>query len=114
MFTDTLHVLHLLRPRSGRAVPPNLHLGQLDVARGGAAAGGGNKVGVGFPVYPCENPAAFAWASKRQACIAMSSTEAEMMALAEAANELEYIIQVFTHVGHEFDSGIDLEFKKDE
>ena len=40
--------------------------------------------------------------SKRQHCIAMSSCEAELMALADAALELAYVQTVLTHVGHEF------------
>jgi hypothetical protein len=42
--------------------------------------------------------------SRRQHAIAMSSCEAELMALADAALELLYIISVLTHLGHEFDS----------
>jgi len=41
--------------------------------------------------------------SRRQHCIAMSSTEAEMMGLAELALELLYVRDVLTHLGHHFE-----------
>lgn len=47
--------------------------------------------------------AAVAHGSRRQHCIALSSTEAEMMALADLAVELLYIIEVLRQLGHEFD-----------
>ena len=46
--------------------------------------------------------AAIAHRSHRQHCIAMSSTEAEMMALAELALEVLYIRAVLITLGHEF------------
>ena len=46
--------------------------------------------------------------SHRQHCIAMSSCEAEMMALADASLELLYLVEVLTHIGFEF-GDIDIE-----
>jgi acetyl/propionyl-CoA carboxylase alpha subunit len=57
--------------------------------------------------------ATIAHGSKRQHCVAMSSTEAEMMALADAAMELMYVTQVLTLIGFEFEE-IDLDVSKPE
>jgi hypothetical protein len=48
---------------------------------------------------------AVAHGSRRQHCIAMSSTEAEMMALAELALELLYVRDVLGHIGFQFEGG---------
>ena len=52
--------------------------------------------------------------SHRQHCVAMSSTEAELMALAELAMELMYVREVLKHMGHAFSSDIELETKDTE
>ena len=46
---------------------------------------------------------AVAHGSHRQHCIANSSTEAEMMALADLALEMLYVIELLKEMGHEFD-----------
>ena len=52
--------------------------------------------------------AAIASASRRQHCISMSSTEAELYALAEAAIELLFIKELVQFVGHKIDGPIDV------
>jgi len=51
--------------------------------------------------------------SCRQHCIAVSSTEAELMALADAALCTEYTMAVLSHIGYDFDA-IDLQLAKPE
>ena len=57
---------------------------------------------------------AIAHASRRQHCIALSSTEAELMALADLAVELLYIREVLKHIGHLFENELELETKDPE
>jgi hypothetical protein len=58
--------------------------------------------------------AAVCHASHRQHCIAMSSTEAELMALAECALEVLYARDVLSDLGHVFDREPELATSKPE
>jgi hypothetical protein len=55
--------------------------------------------------------AAICHGSRRQHCIAMSTTEAEMMGLAELALEILYIRSILRDLGHEFDQDAEAEIK---
>jgi len=51
---------------------------------------------------------AIAHASRRQHCISMSTCEAELIALADCASELLYIIGLLRFLGHEIDEAIEV------
>ena len=52
--------------------------------------------------------AAIAHASRRQHCISMSSCEAELIALADLAIELLYIVEVLSFLGHTIDEAVEV------
>lgn len=59
------------------------------------------KSNTGYIVFVCGG--AVSWCSKKQSCVALSSTEAEFMALSEAAKEVIWIRRLLIELGEKFE-----------
>lgn len=60
------------------------------------------KSNTGYIVFVCGG--AVSWCSKKQSCVALSSTEAEFMALSEAAKEVIWIRRLLIELGEKFEN----------